>query len=70
MSRMPKYLIKRMAFMFCVMFPVLMYAEYIGANSVLLAGLAGGVSSGVSVVLFPSDEQIRKNRQQDQDPQE
>jgi hypothetical protein len=63
-------MIKRMVFMFCVMFPVLMYAEYIGANSVILAGLAGGVSSGVSVVLFPSDEQLKKNAQLDQDKQE
>jgi hypothetical protein len=63
MSKMPKYMIKRMVFMFCVMFPVLLYAEYTGNNSVVLAGLAGGVSSGVSVVLFPNDE--KKDSEQD-----
>lgn len=65
MSRLPRYMINRMIFMFCVMFPVLLYAEYTGNNSVILAGLAGGVSSGVSVVLFPSDEQVKKNEQRD-----
>ncbi len=67
MSRLPKYMIHRMIFMFCVMFPVLLYAEYTGNNSVILAGLAGGVSSGVSVVLFPSDEQLKKNSQERKD---
>lgn len=65
MSKLPRYMIKRMVFMFCVMFPVLLYAEFTGTNSVLVAGLAGGVSSGVSVILFPSDEQQKKNEEQD-----
>ncbi|MGM0599059.1 MAG: hypothetical protein ACQETH_04495 [Candidatus Rifleibacteriota bacterium] len=56
MSKLPPYMIKRMVFMFCVMFPVLLYAEYIGRNSIVLAGLTGGVSSGVSVVLFPKPD--------------
>ncbi|MEW6711171.1 MAG: hypothetical protein AB1403_15195 [Candidatus Riflebacteria bacterium] len=67
MSRLPRHMIHRMIFMFCVMFPVLLYAEYTGTNSVILAGLAGGVSSGVSVVLFPSDEQMKKNSQERKD---
>jgi predicted membrane chloride channel (bestrophin family) len=50
-------MIKRMVFMFCVMFPVLLYAEFTGNNSVILAGVTGGVTSGVSVVLFPKDKE-------------
>jgi hypothetical protein len=48
---------KRMIFMFCIMFPVLLYAEFTGNNSVLVAGVVGGVTSGVSVVLFPKDKE-------------
>ncbi len=46
--------------MFCVMFPVLMYAEYAGYNSVITAGIVAGVTSGVSVVLFPDPEHLKK----------
>lgn len=59
MSKLPPHMIKRMIFMFCVMFPVLLYAEYTGRNSVLVAAIAGGVSSGVSVVLFPDPEHLK-----------
>ena len=52
--------------MFCVMFPVLLYAEYTGRNSIVVAGLAGGVSSGVSVVLFPDPEHLKKIRADDE----
>ncbi|GAB4267794.1 MAG: hypothetical protein Kow0029_02570 [Candidatus Rifleibacteriota bacterium] len=62
MSKLPGYMIKRMIFMFCVMFPTLLYAEYTGNNSVILAGLAGGLSSGVSVILFPNDEAQEKDK--------
>lgn len=65
MSKLPPFMIKRMVFIFCVMFPVMLYAEYTGNNSFILAGLSGGVSSGASVILFPSDEQRKKNQQQD-----
>lgn len=67
MSRLPRYMLMRAVFMFCVMFPVLLYAEFTGRNSVLLAGLAGGVSSGASVILFPSDEQKKKNEENEKD---
>jgi reverse gyrase len=67
MSRLPPHMIKRMIFMFCVMFPVLLYAEYTGRSSVLLAGLAGGVSSGASVILFPDPEHLKKLKSDDED---
>jgi len=57
---LPQYMIRRMVFMFCVMFPVLMYAEYAGYNSVITAGIVAGVTSGVSVVLFPDPEHLKK----------
>ena len=53
MNKPPTYMIRRMAFMFSVMFPVLLLAEYTGTNSIIVAGVTGGVTSGVSVVLFP-----------------
>ncbi len=59
MSKLPPHMIKRMIFMFCVMFPVLIYAEYTGRNSVLVAAVTGGIASGVSVVLFPDPEHIK-----------
>ena len=57
-----------MLFIFCVMFPVLLIAEYTGNNSAIFAGIVGGVSSGVSVVLFPSPEHLKKiNNEEDKD---
>ncbi len=60
MSKLPPHMIKRMIFMFCVMFPVLLYAEYTGRNTVLVAAVVAGVSSGVSVVLFPDPEHLKR----------
>ncbi len=57
---MPKHLMYRMIFIFSVMFPVLLIAEYMGNNTPLIAGVVGGVSSGVSVILFPSPEHLEK----------
>lgn len=56
MSKLPSFMIKRAIFMLCVMFPVLLYAEYTGNNTVLVAAATGGISSGVSVILFPATE--------------
>ncbi len=60
MSKLPPHMIKRMIFMFCVMFPVLLYAEFTGRNSIIVAGVTAGISSGVSVVLFPDPEHLKK----------
>ena len=60
MSKLPPHMIKRMIFMFCVMFPVLLYAEYTGSNTVLVAAVVAGVTSGVSVVLFPDPEHLKR----------
>lgn len=62
MSKLPGFMIKRMVFMLCVMFPVLLYASYHGTNSVIVAGVTGGISSGVSVVLFPNPERNEKDQ--------
>jgi len=59
-------MIKRMIFMFCIMFPVLLYAEYTGRNSVLVAAVTGGVASGVSVVLFPDPEHLKRLKKDDE----
>ncbi len=59
MSKLPPHMIKRMIFMFCVMFPVLIYAEFTGRNSVLVAAVTGGIASGVSVVIFPDPEHLK-----------
>ncbi len=59
MSKLPPHMIRRMVFMFCVMFPVLLYAEYTGRNSVVVAAITGGLASGVSVVIFPDPEHLK-----------
>jgi len=59
-------MIKRMIFMFCVMFPVLLYAEYTGRNSIIVAAAAGGISSGVSVIVFPDPEHLKKLKSDDE----
>lgn len=56
-------MIKRMVFMFCVMFPVLLYAEYTGHTSIGLSGITGGISAAVSVVLFPDPEHLKRLEQ-------
>lgn len=60
MSKLPPHMIKRMIFMFCVMFPVLLYAEYTGNNTILVAAVTAGVTSGVSVVVFPDPEHLKR----------
>ena len=70
---MQKHIKNRAIFIFCVMFPVLLIAEYLGNNHWVLAGIVGGITSGVSVVLFPDPEHIKKlNKEQNtqQDPKE
>lgn len=44
--------------MFVVMFPTLLIAEYTGNSSIIFAGIVGGVTSGVSVVLFPDPKRL------------
>lgn len=55
---------KRAIFIFCVMFPVLLIAEYTGNNSVGLAAITAGVSSGISVILFPEEQGKKDDDQQ------
>ena len=67
MSKLPPHMIKRMIFMFCVMFPVLLYAEYTGNNSVPVAAMTGGLTAGVSVVLFPDPEHLKSLKKDEND---
>jgi len=39
-----------------VMFPILMLAQYLGYESMWLSATVAGISSGVSVVLFPDPD--------------
>lgn len=69
MSKLPPHMLKRMVFMFCIMFPVLIYAEYTGRNSVVVAAVTAGITSGASVVLFPDPEHLKnlkKNKDNDE----
>lgn len=67
MSKLAPFMIKRAVFMLCVMFPVLLYAEYTGNNSVMVAAVTGGISSGVSVIIFPDPKnKVEKDQNSDE----
>ena len=44
---------KRAIFVGCVMFPVLIVGQYLGYDSIVFTGAVAGISSGISVILFP-----------------
>lgn len=46
--------------MFVVMLPILLVLEYMGHSSTAITAMLAGITGGVSVVLFPSPEHIRK----------
>lgn len=54
------YVIKRAVFMFAIMFPVLLILEYTGHSSSAITGALAGILGGVSVVLFPNPEHLKK----------
>lgn len=54
------YVIKRAAFMFGIMFPILLVLEFTGHTSNAITAALAGILGGVSVVLFPSPEHIKK----------
>ncbi|MBP5470332.1 MAG: hypothetical protein J6Z11_13935 [Candidatus Riflebacteria bacterium] len=54
------YYIKRAIFMVVVMFPILVVLEYTGNTSTVTTVLLAGITSGVSVVLFPDPEHLKK----------
>lgn len=46
--------------MVVVMFPILVVLEYTGNTSTVTTVLLAGITSGVSVVLFPDPEHLKK----------
>lgn len=54
------YMIKRAVFMFAIMFPTLLILEFTGHTSTVITAALAGILGGVSVVLFPSPEHIKK----------
>ncbi len=53
---MKDYEWKRALFVGGVMFPVLIIAQYHGLDSMWLSAVTAGVSSGISVILFPNPD--------------
>ncbi len=52
---MQPYEKKRMLFVGCVLFGLLMTMQYLGYDSVYVTAILAGIVSGVSVVLYPRD---------------
>ena len=57
---MQLYTRNRMLFMFFVMFPVLLIADYTGNNTMLFTGIVAGVSSGASIATIAKNAIINK----------
>lgn len=53
---MKPYEIKRALFIGGVMLPCLIVTQYLGYTSMWIPAVTAGVSSGVSVVLFPNPD--------------
>lgn len=60
MKFLEPYVIKRAVFMFAIMFPVLLILEYTGNSSNAATAILAAVLGGLSVVLFPSPEYLKK----------
>ncbi|HEY9069360.1 MAG TPA: hypothetical protein VIV61_03830 [Candidatus Ozemobacteraceae bacterium] len=46
---------KRMLFVGCVLFGLLLAMQYLGYDSVYVTAVLAGIVSGISVVLYPRD---------------
>lgn len=46
--------------MFAIMFPILLVLEYTGNTSTAATATLAGILGGVSVILFPNPEHIKK----------
>lgn len=64
------YMAKRSLLILCVMFPALLISEALGYNTTAVSALAAGISSGISVVLFPDPEHIKRIEAQQKREQE
>jgi hypothetical protein len=52
------------------MLPSLLISEAFGYNTTVISALTAGISSGISVVLFPDSEHIRRIEAQQKREQE
>ena len=57
------HMLKRAGFMFLIMFPILLILEYTGNSSTAITAVLAGVTAGVSVIIFPDPEHIKKINQ-------
>lgn len=60
MKLLEPYALKRAGFMFAVMVPTLLILEYTGHTSNTATVLLAGVTAGISVVLFPDPEHLKR----------
>ena len=54
------FAIKRAIFIFVVIFPVMLVVQYKGLDSTLWGGITAGICGGLSVVIFPDPEHLKK----------
>ncbi len=57
------HMLKRAGFMFLIMFPILLILEYTGNSSTAASAVLAAVTAGVSVIIFPDPEHIKKINQ-------
>ena len=57
--------IKRALFMLVIMFPILLFAEFKGYNLAVWGAISGGITSGLSCVIFPDPEHLKRIKEQE-----
>ncbi len=58
--------LKRAAFMFLVMFPILLVVEYKGYNLQVWGAILALVTSAISFVIFPDPEHLKKIKEEEE----
>ena len=58
--------LKRAAFMFIVMFPILLVVEYKGYNLQVWGAILALVTSAISFVIFPDPEYLKKIKEEEE----
>lgn len=54
------YVIKRAVFMVVILFPILLILEFTGNTSTVISAVLAAIIAGVSVVIFPDPEHLKK----------
>ena len=57
------HVIKRAVFMLFILFPILLILEFTGNSSTGLTAVLAGIIGGISVVIFPDPERLKKIEQ-------